>query len=198
MQGLRELVEKLRLYSSVSEMGEIGRRYFAINAFDGAMVILGVVLGAYVAGAKNPSMVISAGLGGMLAMGISGFAGVYIAERAERIKRLRDLEKAMLTDLGNSVIGDATRFAPIVLALIDGIAPAIPALVAVSPFILCTTGLIAIDHAYTLSVILTLALLFMLGALLGKFSGESMVVYGVITTLVGLATAALILGLGAG
>jgi len=196
LRRLREVVEKFRLYSSVSEMGEIGRRYFVINAFDGAMVILGVVLGAFVAGARDPSMIVSAGLGGMLAMGISGFAGVYISERAERIKRLKDLEKAMLADLGNSVIGDATRFAPVALAVIDGIAPAIPAFVAILPFILCLRGAMLIEQAYALSILLTLVLLFLLGALLGRLSGENVFIYGFVTTFVGLATAALILGLG--
>ncbi|MBE0512945.1 hypothetical protein IBX38_07835 [Candidatus Bathyarchaeota archaeon] len=50
-------------------------------------------------------------MGATLAMGLSGFAGAYMTEEAERAKKLNSLEKSMLTELKNSVVGKASRFA---------------------------------------------------------------------------------------
>lgn len=37
-------------------------------------------------------------------MGLSGFAGAYVTEEAERRKKPNSLEKSMLIDLKNSVV----------------------------------------------------------------------------------------------
>ena len=55
-----------------------------MNAFDGTLTIMGVVIGAHFSGVTNPHIVITAGIGGSVAMGISGVSGAYLAERAER------------------------------------------------------------------------------------------------------------------
>jgi len=55
-----------------------------MNAFDGATTVLGIVIGAYVAGITNEFWVIWSGLGATLAIGLSGFAGAYMTEEAER------------------------------------------------------------------------------------------------------------------
>ena len=55
-----------------------------MNVFDGATTILGILVGAYVAGVTNQFQVIGSSLGATIAMGLSGFAGAYMTEEAER------------------------------------------------------------------------------------------------------------------
>ena len=79
-----KFLEKIRRYIRISEVAPISRRYFIMNAFDGATTILGIVIGAYVVGITNELWVIWSGLGAALAMGLSGFAGAYMIKEAER------------------------------------------------------------------------------------------------------------------
>ncbi|MCK4434143.1 VIT1/CCC1 transporter family protein, partial [Candidatus Bathyarchaeota archaeon] len=82
------LLDKINRYIRISEIAPISRRYFIMNAFDGATTILGIVVGAYVAEITSESLVILSGLGATLAMGLSGFAGAYMTEEAEREKKI--------------------------------------------------------------------------------------------------------------
>jgi len=43
--------QRIRDYSDITNVGPIVRRYFVIGAFDGALTILGVIIGAYAGGA---------------------------------------------------------------------------------------------------------------------------------------------------
>ena len=63
---------------------EIARRYFAMNAFDGVLTIIGVLMGNLVAGVSSAQIVLSTGLTTSGAMGISGLWGAYLTESAER------------------------------------------------------------------------------------------------------------------
>jgi predicted membrane protein (TIGR00267 family) len=167
-------LRKLRGYLKISGVASISRRYFVLNSFDGAMAILGVVVGAYGSGAINPRVVIGAGLGAAIAMGASGFSGAYLTERAERRRRLLIIKKAMLADISNSIHGRAMKIATIWAALIDGLSPMVTAIVPMIPFFLNSAGLISIDHAIWYSISSIMCILFLLGAFLGRISKESM------------------------
>ena len=171
MQNLR----KFRSYLSMSGVASISRRYFVLNSFDGAMAILGVVMGAYSSGTVNPRIVIGASIGAAIAMGASGFSGAYLTERAERRIRLIDLEKAMLTDVSSSIHGRAMRIATFWAALIDGLSPMLTALIPMIPFFLNLLHLISVDQAVWCSVLSIMLILFLLGAFLGRVSKENVI-----------------------
>ena len=46
-------LEKIRRYIRISGVAPISRRYFIMNAFDGATTVLGIVIGAYAAEITN-------------------------------------------------------------------------------------------------------------------------------------------------
>jgi len=46
-------------------------------------------------------------------MGASGMSGAYMTEKAERTKKLKDLERAMLTNMKDGLHGKSHRFAAI-------------------------------------------------------------------------------------
>jgi len=181
-----KFLEKVRRYIRISEVAPISRRYFIMNTFDGATTILGIVVGAYVAGITNEFWVIWSGLGATLAMGLSGFAGAYMTEEAERTRKLNRLKKSMLTELKNSVVGKASRFASLWAGIIDGVSPALAAVVCLTPFFLSSLGFFSINLATQLSVAIALSIMFLLGIFLGKISSRNIFIHGVKMLLVGL------------
>jgi predicted membrane protein (TIGR00267 family) len=128
------IIKRWKRYHSISGVGDISRRYFVMNAFDGALTMLGVIIGAYIAGILNPLPIISAAVAGSIAMGVSGMSGAYMTEKAERTKKMKELENAMLTDMKNGLHHKSHRFATFFAAIVDGVSPAIAAMFVVSPF----------------------------------------------------------------
>ena len=178
MRSLLEAVSYLREYDKLANISEIARRYFAMNAFDGVLTIIGVLMGNFVAGVNDARIVLSTGLATSVAMGISGLWGAYLTESAERKRDLDDLENHTLTDLSNTKIGRASRVAVVVVALVDGMAPFLAALIVLLPFFL--SGLMAdIVFSYYVSLGMALVVLFALGAFLGTVSKENMIISGV-------------------
>jgi len=98
----KRFLEEIRSYIRISGVAPLGRRYFIMNAFDGATTILGIVIGAYVAEISNQFWVIWSGLGATIAMGLSGFAGAYMNEEAERTRKLNSLENRCLKSWGTA------------------------------------------------------------------------------------------------
>lgn len=181
--------EKLRQYSKISDLGEISRRYFVMNAFDGVLTMLGVVIGAYMSNIRSPTIIISAGTAGSLAMAVSGISGTYVVEKAERLRKLRSLEKAMLKGLRNSIHHKSHRFAMFIISLTDGLSPFLSAMVVIIPFFLLNFGLLSWNTAFYLSIVLAFILLFSIGMYLAKISKESVISYGLQMFALGLFTA---------
>jgi len=189
---LREALKKFKSYLRVTGADSISRRYFVMNSFDGAMTMLGVIVGAWALDAINPKVIIGIGLGASLAMGISGFSGAYMAERAERKRRLHRLKRAMLTDLGKTMHGKASHFASIWTALVDAVSPFMAAMISILPFFLASADLIPAGTAAVVSVVLIMGIIFGLGMFLGRISRESMLLSGARTLAAGILTALII------
>ncbi len=183
---MRKRIERFREYLEVSKAQEIARRLFVLNAFDGTLTIMGVVIGAHFAGVTNPHIVITAGIGGSVAMGISGVSGAYLTERAERKRDLRKLEMAMLKNLEDTHYARASEFASFVVAAVDGISPALSAAILVTPYLIVPR--ISMDSAFFASLILGLAVLFILGIFLARISDERPAVSGLQMIVVGIIT----------
>lgn len=191
--SIREQFEEFSGYLQVTRARGILRRYFVMNAFDGAMTSLGVVIGSYITGISVPSTIIGVILVSGVAMAISGFTGTYMMESAERSHSLNELEDAMLTDLEKTMYGRASRFVSLFAALVDGSAPFIAALPCIFPFMLASIALLPIHLAFYSSVGASLVVLFVLGVFLGRlseknlvYSGLKMVVAGTIVALIAL------------
>lgn len=185
----------LRKYHRIARVGEIARRYFAMNAFDGVLTILGVLSGGYFGEIRNAGAIVTLGLTASFAMGVSGFYGAYMTERAERSRALADLEKSTLSDLKDTDIGHASTYATIVVSLVDGLSPFAAAAIAISPFFL--GGGIAIENAYYAAFILAFAELFGLGIYLGAISRERMILSGIKMVTAGIVCAAVGYAIGA-
>ena len=92
----------------------------------------------------------------------------------------------MLKDLKNSVVGRASRFAPVWTGIINGVSPAVAAIACLAPFFLSSFGVFSIDFAIQLSIAIALSVMFLLGVFLGKVSSRSMLLHGVKMLSIGL------------
>jgi len=190
MGSLRKKLREIKEYSEVAEIGEIARRYFAMNAFDGVLTIIGVLMGHLSARIDDASVVITTGFSTSVAMGISGLWGAYLTESAERKRSLDELENHTLTDLSETRIGRASRFAVVIVALVDGLSPFLASAVVLLPMMF-SFYVGGIMRAYYVSLGLALVTLFALGAYLGTISKENLVLSGVKMLIAGLFAMAL-------
>jgi predicted membrane protein (TIGR00267 family) len=190
MSFLKRRLRQFREYDDIAEIGDIARRYFVMNAFDGVLTIIGVLTGSYVAHVESASVVITTGLATSIAMGISGLWGAYFTEAAERKRDLDELENHTLTDLSETRIGRASRVAGIIVALVDGLAPFLSALIALLPFFF-SASLGDIYISYYLSLGIALLSLFGLGAFLGMVSRGNFALWGLKMIVAGLLSIAL-------
>ena len=192
-QKLSSYFDEVGAYLRVTKAQKILRRYFAMNAFDGAMTSLGVVIGAYISRIVDPNAIIGVILLGGVAMAVSGFSGTYMTESAERNKSLNELEEAMLVDLGDTIYGQASRFVSAFAALVDGGAPFLASIPSVVPFYMAHHSIIPIGLAFAASIAASLATLFLLGIFLGRVSEQNVIYSGIKMVLAGIAVAMLAL-----
>ncbi|MEZ5126445.1 MAG: hypothetical protein R2826_09385 [Thermoleophilia bacterium] len=195
-ERLRQRTATLRHYHEVAEVGEIARRYFAMNAFDGVLTAVGVLAGGYMGGVDSARAIVTVMLTTAVGMGVSGFYGSYLVERAERERAMRELESSTLSSLHNTTIAAASRYATIVIAFIDGGSPFLAALVVMLPFLFA--GTITMTAAYYLAVIVAFVELFLLGVFLGAVSRERLWLSGIRLMLAGVVALVISLLLGGG
>ena len=133
---LRRFVQLLIRSSEITFFDEIARRAFVNNAFDGALTLLGILMGNLILGEINARIIISTGLSACLAMGMSGAFGRYLSERAERRRNLREMESAIFTDLNGSILERESKKKVLIISFVDGLSPALAAIIPLIPFFL--------------------------------------------------------------
>ena len=148
-----------------------------MNAFDGVLTILGVLVGSFFSHLEDAGKIVVLGMTASFAMGVSGFYGAYMTERAERNRALQELEESTLSDLKDTDIGHASTYATIIVSLVDGFSPFAAAAIAVSPFFLGAA--IPINTAFYIAFALAFLELFALGMFLGSISRDRMVISGI-------------------
>ena len=157
---------------------------FIRGVIDGSLSTLGVLIGA---SAGNFNIIVSAGIGGAIANGISNMLGAFTAEKARQYEDLRKVERAMVSTSLKDTLLDK-RIGPEVkkAGFVDGIATILGGLVPVMPYFFFDTL-----QAMFIAVLTVLFLLFFLGIYIGKLSKENimisatkMVVFGVVIALI--------------
>ena len=190
MNRLQEQIQEWRDYSRISKAGQIARRAFANNSFDGVLTMIGVVMGSFFVGVDDHTVVLVTGLSTALAIGISGGWGAFLTESAERRAEIDELERVTLSDLQDTRIGKASRMAVVLVAAVDGLSPFFAALLVVLPFFFVSL-LPSVDYAYYASIAMALVALFALGIYLGGISKENAIVSGIKTSVAGVVCMAL-------
>ncbi len=187
-----KLLDQVRFLLGITRSSDIVRRYFVVNGFDGALTMLGLIIGFLVSGASDLRTVINVCLGAAIALGMSGLSSAYVSETAERRRALGKLEEAMITSLQDSAHGDAARGVPLLIALVNGLAPLTISLLILLPLFLDQAGLrLPLPPLYA-AIVVALLVIFLLGVFLGRISGVSWLRSGIQTLVVAVVTVALI------
>ncbi|MCJ2563572.1 MAG: VIT1/CCC1 transporter family protein [Candidatus Thermoplasmatota archaeon] len=191
--SLGRLRQRIRDTSEITDLASTSRRYFVLGAFDGTLIVLGVVLGAYAAGVASEHMeiILFAGLSAAVALSVSSAVGAYEAERVEKLLSRASIERALLTDVSEEQ-AEVFRFATLLSALVHASAPLIAATVPLIPFVIIPD----LGMAVLTSVVMTLSVLFILGAYLGNLVKERVFMTGMRFVLAGLATAVILFAIG--
>ena len=192
------LFGEIRHFLHLTRSHGIARRYFVVNGFDGALAMLGLVMGFYVTEGASLDTAMTACMGTAVALGVSGLSSAYISESAERQRALRDLEDAMAGEsLEGSSHGRAARLVPFYVAAVNGLAPFVTALLIIAPLGLARGGVELPLPPFAASAAAATALLFLYGVYLGAVSGVFWLWSGFRTLLIAAATGGLILLFGA-
>lgn len=186
------LLDEAKFLLDITRTRGIVRRYFVVNGFDGALTMLGLIMGFLVSTPADLSMIISVCLSAAIALGMSGLSSAYISESAERKHALGELERAMISDLKGSAHGVASRWVPLLIALVNGLAPFIISLLIISPLWLALAGVALPLPPLYAAIFVALLLTFLLGVFLGRISGVTWLRSGIQTVVVAVVTASLI------
>ncbi|HEC17597.1 MAG TPA: hypothetical protein ENI99_13640 [Sedimenticola sp.] len=188
-----KLLDHIRLLLKISRSRGIARRYFVTNGFDGALTMLGLVTGFRYSGGVSAEIALSACLGAAIALAMSGLSSAYISEAAERKKELQELEGAMLAGLDDSKHAMAAKFAPVYIALVNGLAPLLFSLLITLPLWLAYWGVPLPLPPFDAAIVLAFCLIFLLGIFLGRISGGFWLFAGLRTVVIAAITSLLIL-----
>ena len=186
-------ISRIKELLAMGDTAGIAKRYAVMNAFDGSLTALGIIIGSSLANVLLPSTVILAGLGASIAMGVSGGFGAYLTESALKKQELAEKESAMLEEINDTVHDQAAQVSSIFVAVVDGLSPFIASSISFLPFFVIPWLGLGIGIAYFSSVILTATTLFVLGAYLGVISQENKWLYGVRMIIAGVLTGILVM-----
>jgi len=189
---LRELQQFLHL----THTRGIVRRYFVVNGFDGALTMLGLLIGFEVSTGVAPEIVLNACLGAAIALGMSGVSSAYISEAAEMRKSLAELEEAMGRSLETAAHGRAARLVPWLVAAVNGLSPLFMGLIITLPLLAARQGLTLPLAPVQAAMALAFLLVFLLGVFLGHVGRTSWFAAGLKALLVAILTAGLIVLVG--
>ena len=192
---LPNLKDALQRTDDLVGVGEIARRYFAMNAFDGVVTIIGVLAGCWMAGVEEVRVVLVTGLTTAAAIAVSGFWGAYLTESAERARDIRELEAQTLTSLEGTSHARAARVAVWIVTAVDGLSPFLAAVLVLTPFLIPGWTDVIFER-YATALGLALVVLFGIGLFLGRISRGSALVYGLKTLVAGVLAIAISLLLG--
>lgn len=187
---MRERLRQVAELAADEEVRAISRRYFISNGFDGTLTSIGVGIGSYLSGIPDGVTVFKIGLGAGVGLATSGVWSVWEIERAEKRADLIRIERAMLTDLGDTDVERRQSGARAVNAAMSGIGPTIGIVLPLLPFLLATET-ISLLQATVAGVAVGMALLFVFGVYLGGLSDQNPYVAGARMGLAGLVVAAI-------
>lgn len=186
------LLSQIGFLLELTRSHDIVRRYFVVNGFDGALTMLGLIIGFQISESSDLRVVTNACLGATIALGMSGLSSAYVSESAERKRALNKLEKAMITDLQDSAHGTAARGIPVLIAVVNGSAPLIISLLIMLPLFAANNGIELPIPPLIAATVIALLLIFLLGVFLGRVAAVPWFRSGAQTLLLAIATAALI------
>jgi predicted membrane protein (TIGR00267 family) len=190
---LSNWIKQLAFLLYITRSRGIARRYVVVNGFDGALTMLGLIMGFHAGGGVPAAVALSACLGAAIALAVSGLSSAYLSEAAERRKALRELESAMIVKLGRSAHGQATRLVPVMIALVNGLSPLVISLLITLPLWLTAQQIPMPVEPMTASIGIAFLIIFLLGIYLGRIEHGFWLWSGIRAVLIAAVTSGVII-----
>ena len=158
----------------------VARRMFATNAVDALLAVLGATVAQYLAGVRNPSIMVSSALGISFVMGVfSGVVATLLVESAEQQAEIKHVEQVMATKLSNTILHRGSLIASIYVALWSGLGMIVMPVIGIAPLLLNMALIIeSLDNAVWMTICTIDLQLFCLGAWLGNLAGGRWYTWG--------------------
>ena len=185
--------EPKKLLLHIGRARSILRRYLITNGFDGALTMLGLMVGFHSSQRVDLAVALSACMGAAIALFMSGLSSAYLSESAERKKELGELEQAMIADLKETEYGEASRYLPLIVALVNGVSPMLISLLIMLPLWLAAFGMALPFSPFLAAIAIALVLLFLLGMFLGSIGRTFWLWAGLQTLAIAVLTVAIVL-----
>lgn len=150
----------------------IARRYIIVNGFDGALTVLALCVGFALNRQTDLDVALTAGVSASVALAVSGVNSAWLSESAERKRQLGALELAMLRDLKDSRHERTRVWLVLAVAASNGLSPLLLGLLILLPAGLHHWGFLHFQQPMLVSIFTGACLLFVLGALTGRISGQ--------------------------
>lgn len=155
--------------------------------------MLGMMSGFYARDNVDLTVALSASLGATIALFMSGLSSAYLSESAERQKELQELEQALITDLDQSDFGKASRYLPVIIALVNGFSPLFISLLILTPLWLSLHGMVLPISPFLTAIFIALACTFLLGLFIGSISKTHWLLSGLRTLAIAIVTVSIII-----
>jgi len=142
----------------------------------------------------DPLVIAMAILGGSISLSvISGFLGVFLSERAERVRELRELERKLGADLSRSLYALSARFTPLYVALWSSIGMLVFPLLSATPYLVAKMEALDLWEAFIASLAATYTALALIGVYLARITGENVYISAFRLLLLGLLASMVVL-----
>jgi len=142
---------------------EIVRRYFIMNTFDGVLTVIGIIIALMLGGVLEAHIVIMSCVGSGVAMGVSGFWGAYLTERAER--KFDVISKGVKK---TARLIDRNIKISIIVSLVDGLSPFLAMFLLIIPFLF-----MPVMDAYIVSFIIGGLVISLLGVFIARIGKDN-------------------------
>lgn len=162
------------------------------TVFDSTFVAMGIVIGSSITPEASVRTVVSTMLAASVALGISTGTSVYEAEKVEAEIRLKELERAMLTELSGTEAKRALDVSRYFVVSVNVLAPPAVFGLTAAPFLLADSLVVNTFPAAYVSIAIAIGVLFTVGAYLGRLAGGRSWLKGLRMALLGLGTFAAI------
>lgn len=173
----------------MAEPSVLFRRYFVNTLFDSTFVVLGILAATSAEPSPNVDFALGTLFAACLAIGVSTGVSVYEAEQVEGAIRLRRLERAMLSPMGDTGISREIRATRVAIATVNFLAPIAVAGVTSTPLVLYRVGLLpTYPIAAAASGLAGVSIIFAAGYSLGRLTHRTPWIKAVRMSIVALLT----------
>jgi len=174
----------------------IPARYTVLGTIDGVVACLAIVLGISTVNVET-NVIIAAGLSAGVGLGVSNGIGGFMAEYTVEKKKMRKIEKAMVTEKGTldgTYLHRKIQKKLFFDTITHGGCSFLGALVPIIPFIFN----FELEVLLIASILVSLIVLFALGVFMGLVVKEHLAISGLKMVIVGLVVAIIVRMLGLG